>query len=178
MRIENPVAFSFILQDDLYLLNNDKIAQPLRQIPVVVPGPVSEAPVPVTETPELNFNYLGKHKKHCLILVFYPGLECMPAPYLTALENTLKRLGFEPDDVAILNLANYKDSTFEQLAAFFKPQKLLILGRYALPRGLAAPAINQQVQVDNARTLFTFSFDEMMDNNDNKKIFWEQMKQW
>ena len=178
MRIENPVAFSFILQDDLYLLKNEKIAQPVAEAPAAVPRPVLEEPALHTETPALNFNYLGKHKKHYLILVFYPGLECMPAPYLTALENTLKRLGFELDDVAILNLANYKDAVFEQLAGFFKPQKLLILGRNALPPGLTAPAINQQVQVEKARALFTFSFDEMMDNNDNKKLFWEQMKLW
>jgi hypothetical protein len=178
VRIENPVAFSFILQDDLYLLNNDKIVKPVAEIPANVPEPVLQAPVHQIETPAPDFNYLGKHKKHCLILVFYPGLEAMPAPYLTALENTLKRLGFELDDVAILNLANYKETVFEQLATFFKPKKLLILGRHALPKGLAAPALNQQVQVDNARTLFTFSFDEMMDNNDMKKVFWEQMKQW
>ncbi|MDR3694571.1 hypothetical protein [Mucilaginibacter sp.] len=178
MRIENPVAFSFILQDDLYLLNNDKIVQPVAEIPAAVPEPVLQAPVRQIETPALNFNYLGKLKKQYLILVFYPGLEVMPAPYFTALENTLKRLAIELDDVAILNLANYKETVFEQLSAFFKPQKLLILGGHALPKGLAAPPLNKQVQVGVARILFTFSFDEMMDNNDNKKVFWEQMKQW
>lgn len=178
MRIENPVAFSFILQDDLYLLNTDKIAQPVREIPATIPEAVLQAPSIIIETPSVSFNYLGKLKKHYLILVFYPGLECMPAPYLTALENTLKRLGFELDDVAILNLANYKDAIFAQLSDFFKPQKLLILGHNALPQGFEAPPINQQAEVNKARTLFTFSFDEMMDNNDNKKVFWEQMKQW
>ena len=178
MRIENPVAFSFILHEDLYLLNNEKIAQPVAEAPAAVPEPVLEIPVNPIETPAVNFNYLGKDKKHCLILVFYPGLECMPAPYLTALENTLKRLGFGLDDVAILNLANYKDTVFDQLAIFFDPQKLLILGHNALPQGLAVPKLNQHVQVNKARTLFTFSFDEMMDNNDSKKVFWEQMKQW
>jgi hypothetical protein len=33
------------------------------------------------------------------------------------------------------------------------------------------------VQLNGCNTLFTFSFDEMMNSNDNKKAFWEQMKQ-
>ena len=102
----------------------------------------------------------------------------MPTPYLTALENTLKRLGAALDDVAVLNRANYQDTAFEQLSAFFKPEKLLILGQNALPAGLSSPKLNQQAHVNNARVLFTFSFDEMMGNNDHKKIFWEQMKLW
>jgi hypothetical protein len=178
VRIENPAAFSFILQDDLYLLKNEKFVQPPAEIPAAAPEPVLQIPTLVIETPAVDFNYLGQNKKHYLTLVFYPGLECMPAPYLTALENTLKRLGIALDDVAILNRANYQETAFEQLAAFFKPGKLLILGQNALPAGLPMPKLNQQALVNNARTLFTFSFDEMMENNDYKKLFWEQMKQW
>ena len=178
MRIENPAAFSFILQDDLYLLKNEKPVQPAAEIPAAAPEPVLPTPAIITETPLVDFNYLGQHKKHYLILVFYPGLECMPTPYLTALENTLKRLGAALDDVAVLNRANYQDTAFEQLSAFFKPEKLLILGQNALPAGLSSPKLNQQAHVNNARVLFTFSFDEMMGNNDHKKIFWEQMKLW
>jgi len=171
VRIENPVAFSFILQDDLYLLNDDRSALPAVETPAA-------AMQPVVETPALSFNYLGQHKKQYLILVYYPGLEFMPAPYLTALENTLKRLGFGLEDVAIVNTANYKDIVFKQLENYFKPQKLLVLGRQALPAGFEAPTQHQQAQVNNRKTLFTFSFDEMMENNEHKKIFWEQMKLW
>jgi hypothetical protein len=171
VRIENPIAFSFILQDDLYLLSNDKSVIPGQEIPEVLPEPV-------LETPALNFKYLGKHKKQYLIMVYYPGMEFMPENHLMPLENTLKRLGFSLDDVAILNLANYADVTSGQLTDFFTPQKLLILGQHALPSGFVSPKLNQATQVDQCRTLFTFSFDEMMDNNDNKKAFWEQMKLW
>jgi len=175
VRIENPVAFSFILQDDLYLLKDDKTA---------IPAPGKSAavaellPEPVLETVALNFKYLGAYKKQCLILVYYPGIEFMADIHLTPLENTLKRLGFSADDVAILNRSNYADTGFEQLVDFFNPQKLLILGQNAVPAGLEAPKLNQAEQVNKCHTLFTFSFDEMMDNNEYKKAFWEQMKIW
>jgi len=72
MKVENPVALRFILQDEIYLLNDDKAAyslnaaQPAIQQPVVeeivpVADPVSHSPA--TETQPVNFNYLGGHKK-------------------------------------------------------------------------------------------------------------------
>jgi hypothetical protein len=86
-------------------------------------------------------------------------------------------LEFGLDDVAIFNRAKYPDSSFEGLKDFFKPKKLLLLGKQALPEDLAPLTLNKPQQLNNCNTLFSFSFDEMMDNNEKKKAFWEQMKQ-
>jgi hypothetical protein len=166
MKVENPIAFSFIMQEDIYLLNNDKTAYA---------GHIKAQPV--IETPVIDFNYLGKHKKKFLVIVHYPEFEFMDDKHLTALASTLKRLEFSLDDVAILNRRHYTDTTFEQLFDFFTPQNLLILGQQALPPGIEALALNKPKQIDNCHTLFTFSFNEMMDSTESKKIFWEQMKQ-
>jgi hypothetical protein len=174
MKVENPVALRFILQDEIYLLNNDKALYSDK-----APQPIEETPAPpiVVETPPLNFNYMGGHKKNFLVIVHYPGLEFIEDKHLTALQNILKRLEFEMDDVAIFNLAGYSDATFDVLAGFFKPQKLLLLGQNALPAGIGVLTLNKAAQLNNCPTLYSFSFDEMMDSNDNKKAFWEQMKQ-
>ncbi|MDB5015338.1 MAG: hypothetical protein JWQ84_170 [Mucilaginibacter sp.] len=175
MKVENPVAFSFIMQDDLYLLNKEKAAFEVISIPLPV---VELAFQPVIETVTVNFNYLGGHKKNILVIVHYSEVEFMPERHLAALESTLKRLEISLDDTAVLNRAAHPEASFDQLTAFFKPQKLLILGNSALPPGLVKIERNRPLQLNNYPALFTFGFDEMMDSNENKKAFWEQMKLW
>lgn len=164
MKIENPAAFRFIMQDEIYLLHTDKTEQPALLTN------------PVLETKIADFNYLGKHKKGFLIVAHYPNDEFMAAAHTVALENILKRMDYQIDDVAIFNRFNYADVDFEQLQAYFKPQKLLILGRDAMPGNAPVLAFNQPEKVKGYNALFTFSFDEMMDNTANKKAFWDQMK--
>ena len=181
MNIENPRAFSFIMQDDIYLLDADKqlYASSAQQAAATVaaePEAVYVAPLPVKETQPLNFNYLGGNKKNFCVLVHYPEHDFMHEKHLAALEATIGRLGFTREDVAIFNRAQYPDAVFELISAFFKPQKLLILGSSSLPVDIGSIALNTQKIINNHPTLFTFSFDEMMDSVENKKAFWEQIK--
>jgi hypothetical protein len=166
MQIENPLAYSFIMQDEVYLLNKDKAAY---------------AAETGSATPEIpaasNISYLGKNKNNLLVIVHYPASEFIEATHLAALENILKRLGQAIDDAAILNNAKYPDETFISLTEFFKPGKLLILGKKALPPDARPLSLNKPEIVNGCNTLFSYSFDEMMDNNEYKKAFWEQMKQ-
>ncbi len=172
MRVENPIAFSFIMQDDIYLLKNEQVLYAnIAELP-----PVEET-LTVSETLPVGFNYLGGHKKNFLIIVHYPELEFIAEQHLTALESILNRLGFSLDDAAILNTANYAGATFQDLTDFFKPQKMLLLGKDAVPAGMEKLILNKPMQLNNCNTLFSFSFDEMMENNEHKKAFWEQMKQ-
>jgi hypothetical protein len=170
MTVETPLAYQFILQDDIYLSGKDK--QHLKQQPAQV------TVAAMVETPKAVFKYLGKNKKKFLIVVNYPGLEHMDTVHLAGLESTLKRLGHEQDDIALLNLASHEHTLFDEFAAFFGPEKLLILGKKALPKGFAPPPFNQPGKSGSLRVLFTFGFDEMMNSNENKKAFWEQMKQF
>lgn len=169
MTIENPLAYSFILQDDIYLLPADK--QVFRK----TQHHEAEAIV-ANETPAPVFKYKGGHKKQYLIITHYPDCDFMADAHLPALESTLKRLGYEMDDTAIFNLAHYPGVQFQQIADFFKPQKMLVLGNYALPAAMHTVSRNEPQLVTNIRTLFTFSFNEMMDSVESKKEFWEAMK--
>ena len=165
------------MQDDIFLLNRDRAAylntiEPVEQL-------VKQAdyePFISVQTKQPEFNYLGGNKKNFLITVHYPGIDFMTDAHLAALQNTLKRLGFELADVAILNLAAYADADHEMIISYFNPEKLLLVGKNALPLNSPAVKLNKQQINSNYKALFTFSFDEMMDNNDYKKIFWEQMK--
>ena len=165
MKIENPAAFSFILQDEIYLLDKDKI-QPGRDL----------VSAPVIKTPANHFKYLGDYRKKLLVITHYPEVEFMDANHLEALNKVLTRLNFGIDDIAILNIANYTGSIFSDIMDFFKPQKLLMLGERALPSGIESLALNRPKQLNLCDTLLSYSFDEMMDNQEYKKAFWEEMK--
>jgi hypothetical protein len=198
VNIENPAAYRFIIDEDIYLLKQDKLNTPniitgtiLTGAPEPVIIPALTPPVPITlaepgelitpettavSTPVTEFKYMGDHKKSFLILVHYAEHEFINDEHLTALTNILKRMELAIADVAILNMAKYGDNTFEQITGHFKPQKLLLMGSDALPKGIEPLTVNQPQSVNNCKLLYTLSFDEMMSSNENKKAFWEQMK--
>jgi len=182
MKVENPAALHFMMQDELYFLNKESdlyknTALPVEPLAAAVAEIVPEAQIVVVEAPlPVEFAYLGKNKKNLLVLVHYPNLEFIAESHLTALENILKRKGFEMDDVAILNRAKYNEATFERFSGYFSPEKILLLGKNSLPGDMEPLRLNEPKQIANATALYSFSFDEMMDSNDLKKIFWEQMK--
>jgi len=195
VKVENPAAFRFLLEDELYLLNADKmlydkVAEP-EPTAAVPSSPVIEHtnPEPATSSPSLTpepqviiktqvaeFKYLGKNLKSFLVLTYYNADEFIKPEHLTALENILKRKELGPDDVAIFNLANYSETKFSQLKSFFKPVKVLVLGGDALPQDIKVLKPNKPVTSNGITVLYTFSFDEMMDNVDHKKTFWELVK--
>ena len=164
MKVEDTNALRFILQDELYLLDEDKS--------LYQGTPKSE---PEIQTPQPVFNYLGGNKKNFLILVSYNEHDFIKDEHLAALEAVLGRIGYSRDDVAIFNLAK-QDSNFEQLLAFFQPKMLVILGNAAIPAGMTEPKFNSIEKSPGPDILYTFSFDEMMTTVENKKVFWEQIK--
>ena len=188
MKVDNPNAYRFIMEDEIYLLEQDKGVKQLTDTLVTIseapsitseqvavkPQPVKQ---PVVETPAIAFNYLGNNNKNFLILVNYTTDEFIAPAHLTALENILKRKDIAIDDVAILNTRKYPQVAFADLNSYFNPKKLLIMGDSALPRGLSKPALNQLYKLNTTDALYSFSFGQMMESNDNKKAFWEQMKQ-
>ena len=195
MKVENPAAFRFLLEDELYLLNADKLlydkitepelttAEPSSPIiEQITPRPATTSPAlaaepqPVIPTPAAGFKYKGQNLKNFLVLTSYSTDEFIKAEHLTALENILKRKELSPDDVAIFNLANFSETKFSQLKTFFKPTKVLVLGGNALPQDIKVLKPNKPVTSNGITVLYSYSFDEMMDNVEYKKTFWELVK--
>ena len=174
MDIENPIALHFIMQDELFFLKEDREKQDsLAPVMAIIE---EETPVAVVTTePKPDFTYTGK-KGGLLILVHYTDQEFIHEIHLSALENILKRRNLAIADVAILNMAKNTGTDFESLVDYFSPQKILVLGEQSLPKGIAGLNLNQPKKTGATNLLYSFSFDEMMDSPDNKRTFWEQMK--
>ena len=168
MKVEDPSALRFILQDELYLLEEDKPNYITVNNRIAVPEPQ-------IETPQMTFNYLGLNKKNFLVLVHYPMHEFIADDHLAALESVLSRKDHTRDDVAILNTAK-NAAAFDAIKTHFVPQTILILGQEAIPGGIKQTQFNRFEKHDGLNILYTFSFDAMMGSTENKKAFWEQMK--
>ena len=162
MKVEHPAAFRFIINEDIYLLPHDKEQQ-------------SKKVVKVAETTLFSFNYQGKNIKNFLILTHYDDQEFINSAHFTALESILSRKGYQPEDVAILNIAR-NNADLEAIVMHFAPERLLVLGAKAVPNGMTEPQFNTIITTTPYRILYSFSFDDMMDNKANKLAFWEQMK--
>ena len=195
MKAENPAALRFILQEDIYLLQSDAInfqASPVVQVvaetavPVTIPVVKTNQPeelvaqtptlTTITETPAPAYNYLGENKKFFLILTHYVNEDFIAAEHLEALQSILKRKEYDIADIAIFNIAKAAGHGIIELISHFKPEKLLILGGAAVPTGMGVPPLNQPKKMKNGVLLHSFSFDEMMSSTENKKAFWDQMK--
>lgn len=193
MKVENPVALRFLLQDELYLLKADRgtyetiaIAEPeIEEVAPIIkapepiappPQPVNVTPVLEVKTPPIRFNYMGKNTKRFLVLVHYPNLEFIDDTHLAALTNIIKRKELTVDDLAIVNLAKQTNTSYNDLVSFFKPAKLLVLGPAAMPQGIASLSLNVPAALGVVAGLYSFAFGEMMDNVEYKKAFWEQVK--
>lgn len=162
MKVEHPAAFRFIINEDIYLLPDDKEQQ-------------SKKVVKVAESTLISFNYQGNNRKNFLILTHYPDQEAIDATHFTALKAILERKNYQPDDVAILNIAR-NSAGMEDIMAYFSPKRLLILGPKAIPAGMNEPQFNTLITTTPCSTLYSFCFNDMMDNKSNKLAFWEQMK--
>lgn len=157
----------YLIQEDIYLLPADREFYSRPASPVV------------DETPELVLKYLGDYKKEFLIITYYPEHEHMEPTHQAALVNTLQRLQLELEHVGILNKATHPEADFSVLIEKLNPQKLMILGTEAMPADApSAMVLNELSQLNTAKALYTFSFNEMMGNKDKTKIFWNLIKQF
>jgi hypothetical protein len=169
MKVEDTQALRFVLEDDIYLLDEDK--HNYNNTPLSS----THTPEPEIETKEIKFNYLGANKKNFLIVTNYPAHDFITDDHLSALESVLSRKSHSRQDVAILNIAKNAPG-YAALFDYFKPQTLLILGQESIPAGIGQPKFNQVEKRSELTVLCTFSFDEMMTNTEHKKAFWEQVK--
>ena len=142
--------------------------------------PVAEAPkvtaMPIVEAPKPAFSHLGKNQKNFLIVFHSNGAGKFDDKHFAALTSSLARKELSLDDVAILDLYAYEDTSIADIAAHFKPARVMLLGSRCLLPGWNRLKLNVIAKGNAYTALYTYSFDEMMGDKDKVKAFWEQMK--
>jgi len=165
VKVEDTNALHFILQDEIYLLDEDKARYS-----------ISARPTAEIKTLPISFNYLGANKKNFVLLVHYPSHEFIQEDHLTALLSILTAKKLSLVDVAIVNIARQSRSGFADIQSFFQAKTIVLLGKDAAPEALPPAKFNVIEEVNGLKLLHTYAFNEMMDSTVSKKAFWEQVK--
>lgn len=169
MKAEHPIALQLLMQDELYLLASEANTVP--------PYPeIGEPEKPLTVNEIIHFIYLGNNKRRFLVMVNTRMHGFLEEGHLKALMSTLERKGLQPDDIALLNLAQYPHAKKEQLISFFNPEKILFLGVDPQSAGWKNIPINTVTTDENQQLLYSYGFDEMLGNKEKTTAFWHPMK--
>lgn len=176
----NANALRFLMNEDLYDLGDviqpDKldIAREESSIKHEVPDLVTETSI--EELPITSFNYLGENNRYFLILVDDNTHRELNTPHKEMLMKIMTAKKLELRDLAILNVAQYPVLKFEQLKDFFSCNKITLFGIEPQRIGLPAMGANRPAKHLEVKVLATFGLEEMISNTDNKREFWNIMK--
>jgi len=157
----NPTALQLLINETLYSF------------------PVSDVrePAIAEESASPSFAYLGKNKRKYLFIVFEPNHPFFSEEALAAFSKTIAALGMAMSDIAVFNLASSSGTVdAATLFTFFDPKKVIYLGVSPQVLGLTPLTPNTPSQKNDRTSLFTYSFEEMLNDTQKKKTFWLQLK--
>lgn len=194
----NAKALRLFFTDDVYLVNNEmqntfaepvKLEEPVAQ-PAVVAKPieVAETSQPVVlptivEEPKpifkkvTEFKFLGKNAKQILILVNDQINEVSTEQGRELLRKLLNAIGLTAKDFALVNYENYNAATFNDLNEFFGCKMVLAFGVMPNQLGLGEQPLNQFVQHNDAKLIFTKNLHNLDTDPASKKMLWASLQQ-
>ncbi|MGX5688648.1 hypothetical protein [Arcticibacter tournemirensis] len=166
LKTSHPLALHFLMTEDIFSVDELQDAAPAVTAPSTEK---EEESMPV-------FDYQGENNRYMLLLHDNPNQKLMPSGELDTLTTILLAKKMEIKDVAIVNIAQYPSVTWRQLKEYFACNSLVLLG--VTPRRLQLNEIPQNAvtSFEGMNVLFTYSFAEMLNNNDRKRAFWNEMK--
>lgn len=198
LHTDDPVALSFLMTEALFDLGEEvgsaavvgaegppAPAAAVANLPgePAAAGPATAEPTSVLAATPAEITFSGQKDSGILFVFQNPGQagqHRMPEAEMEAFEKILSALKRSTTAVTLINLAGPQELTAGQLQEFFQPHKIIFLGtQLALARGTEAWPYLQLHQIysdQNTQILHTFSFSEMMDDVDKKRIFWTQIK--
>jgi DNA polymerase III psi subunit len=80
------------------------------------------------ENSTTGFEYEGENNKYIVMLFSHTGNEAMPQKQKPFLQKILEATKLSFDDVALVNLNNYPNATFEQLKEYFAAASIFLWG--------------------------------------------------
>ncbi len=147
--------------------------QPMQVAAVTPPAPAS-APVEAAIQP---WKSLGQNAKNILILVNNPGITFLPDEELAFLTQMLQACKLSLGDVALLNLTQYTQTSYQDILQHFNSKTVFLFG--VTPGEWELPINFPQFQVqqfDGRKFLHSPGLGEMMNDKLLKTKLWASLK--
>ncbi|HMR84310.1 MAG TPA: hypothetical protein PKE30_14305 [Niabella sp.] len=111
-------------------------------------GPAQKDPATKAERtqPPAEWKLLGNNQKNILIAVAYENIAHLPDPQLDFLMQLLKACQLSLNDVALINLNNYKEVEYTDMLNYFQTKTILLFGVSAQEFGFPFETPQYQVQ--------------------------------
>lgn len=171
---ENPVALRYLMSETLYAV--DSVGS-VDSVDSVDEQALSE---PLSPVPDLTF--YGGNRSGILFISprsSGPGEHTLPEAEMLAFEKILAALQLTTEDISLIHVP--KDEALSgarslpQLVDFFTPKIIVVLGTDLRMEGLNSE-LHEVQQRGNYRFLHTYSFHEMGEDVEKKRLFWGKLK--
>ncbi|WP_316842891.1 hypothetical protein [Pedobacter gandavensis] len=141
----------------------------LTTTPVQIPA--------IEKTAALPFKFLGKNKKKILILVNDAEHEVSDELGRELLRKIVKSINLSANDFALLNYANYPQTSFTALQQYFSSVLVFAFGVSPSALQLSAQSENKIVMEGDVRLIFTAELRKLEQDPVGKKELWGSLKQ-
>ncbi|TZF85641.1 hypothetical protein FW774_00760 (plasmid) [Pedobacter sp. BS3] len=163
----NRLALGLLLTDDIYKVDDPALAD-------VKHDELPAGQVVIEQAPA--YIYLGKNKLNTLLVIDNAANEYLDDACMDALVKTLGAKRQSIDDVALLNLSRNEAAQYEPMKTHFAFKNLVLFGIKPSRIGLPDIPVNKITAQGDVRILVTHTLNEMLDNKEMKKNFWQEMK--
>ncbi len=163
----SPVFYSHFFNEGIYLIKDKKVSTPKQPRESVI----AENDIVYGESP---FIFSGNNRSDILLMFSYPGKKDIPVKDKIFLEKILGAIGMNLESVAWLNMADYPEATWPEIA---RNQQFKTLLAFNIKNSFFPDAPFGEIAVINNKNLFLYySLDEISADAEKKKGLWNGLK--
>lgn len=188
---EDPVALTHLMSETLFKTEEETqeemegataetVALEANEPVVAIETATIYNTAPTPEPQPLSF--YGKNTSNLLFLYDQangPDNHALTATEMEAFGKILTALKLSFDDIALVNW-DFQQPSAALLLSTFEPQKIVVLGTQINSQSLGftitEPTLHHVQQFQNIPFLHSYSFAEMLDDVEKKRVFWGSLK--
>ncbi len=194
----NAEAMRLFFTDDIYLVNDNSqttFLNPVNELPTlnetdpnilvksdskvyenkILSSSTFQEPIDMVKR-KIDFKYLGQNQKNILILVNDTSNEVSSENGRKLLRNLVNAIGLNAKDFALVNYANFNFATYTDFNDYFDCKVVLSFGVNSIQLALPNQPLNQLVQLNDTKFVFTLNLHDLDSDQASKKILWSSLQ--
>ena len=172
--VKESVATPIVVKEEIVELAAPQIEVPMLSVEPILSTPTSQKEPTIVK---MEFKFKGLNKKNILILVKDPAHEVSGAEGVELLRKIVLSIGLQGADFALVNYANYPNTSFNSLKEFFNCKLMFAFGVVCNELQLNEVPSNQLVQQEGTRMVFAENLQSLDSNKAGKIALWAALKE-